>query len=91
MKLSRMLGTSVNYWLNLQKTYDSLIANFQSDEELVHERSVFEYIDYSYFRIHFGLPDFMKLVISFMGIMELPLHMRQKTKKMLLICMHKTL
>lgn len=62
MKLSRMLGTSVNYWLNLQKTYDSLIANFQSDEELVHERSVFEYIDYSYFRIHFGLPDLRRKV-----------------------------
>lgn len=24
-KLSRMLGTSINYWLNLQTTYDSFI------------------------------------------------------------------
>ena len=30
MKLSRMLGTSVNYWLNLQNTYDVLTAKFQS-------------------------------------------------------------
>lgn len=28
LKLSRMLGTSVEYWLNLQKNYDGLIGNF---------------------------------------------------------------
>ncbi len=57
MKLSRMLGTSVNYWLNLQNTYDALIAEFKSDEELEAERRVFEYFDYKYFRENFGLPD----------------------------------
>ena len=41
MKLSRMIGTSVNYWLNLQNTYDSLIATFKSDEELSRERTIF--------------------------------------------------
>ncbi len=30
MKLSRMLGTSVDYWINLQKNYDTLIAEFES-------------------------------------------------------------
>lgn len=34
MKLSRMLGTSVNYWLNLQNVYNSFIAEFKSDEKL---------------------------------------------------------
>lgn len=57
VKLSRMTGTSINYWLNLQKTYDTLIAEFQSDEELIRERSVFAYLDYKYFRDHYGLPD----------------------------------
>ncbi len=57
MKLSRMIGTSVNYWLNLQNAYDSLIAEFKSAEELVEERKVFAYLDYKYFRDHFGLPD----------------------------------
>lgn len=33
MKLSRMIGTSVNYWLNLQNAYDALIAEFMSEEE----------------------------------------------------------
>lgn len=33
MKLSRMIGTSVNYWLNLQNAYDTLIAEFMSEEE----------------------------------------------------------
>ena len=31
MKLSRMIGTSVNYWLNLQNAYDALIAEFKSE------------------------------------------------------------
>lgn len=57
MKLSRMIGTSVNYWLNLQNSYDALIAQFKSEEELVEERKVFEYFDYKYFRENYGLPD----------------------------------
>lgn len=60
MKLSRMQGTSVGYWLNLQNSYDSLIAEFKSDEELVEERKVFEYFEYRYFRENFGLPDLQK-------------------------------
>ncbi len=57
MKLSRMIGTSVTYWLNLQNAYDALIAEFKSEEELAQERKVFEYFDYKYFRENFGLPD----------------------------------
>lgn len=57
MKLSRMVGTSINYWLNLQKSYDSLIAEFKSEEELIEERSVFDCFDYKYFRDNFDLPD----------------------------------
>lgn len=57
MKLSRMLGTSVNYWLRLQNSYDALVAKFKSDEILVEERIVFEHFDYKYFRDNFGLPD----------------------------------
>ena len=38
MKLSRLIGTSVNYWLNLQNAYDALIAEFKSREELAEER-----------------------------------------------------
>lgn len=43
MKLSGMIGTSVNYWLNLQNAYDTLTAEFKSEEELAQERKVFEY------------------------------------------------
>ncbi|MGN0997490.1 MAG: HigA family addiction module antitoxin [Candidatus Ventricola sp.] len=57
MKLSRMIGTSVSYWLNLQNAYDALIAEFKSKEELAQERSVFSILDYKYFREHFNLPD----------------------------------
>lgn len=62
MKLSRMLGTTVAYWLNLQKSYDTLIAEFKSDEELVAEKQIFEHIDYHYFRDNFGLPDLPRKV-----------------------------
>ena len=57
MKLSRMLGTSVEYWLNLQKSYDSLIAEFELSKELEQERRIFKYFQYTYFRDNFGLPD----------------------------------
>ena len=56
-KLSRMQGSSVNYWMNLQSTYDSLIAEFNSDKELKREREIFSYLSYAYFRKNFGLPD----------------------------------
>ena len=57
MKLSRMLGTSVNYWLNLQNAYDALIAEFDSEKELAEERNIFADLDYKYFKDNFGLPD----------------------------------
>lgn len=57
MKLSRMIGTSATYWLNLQNTYDALIAEFKSREELSQEREIFSFLDYKYFREHFSLPD----------------------------------
>lgn len=57
MKLSRLMGTSAAYWLNLQQAYDALIVEFKSDQELERERVVFEKIDYKYFRNNFMLPD----------------------------------
>lgn len=57
MKLSRMTGTSVNYWLNLQKSYDALIAAFDSEKELDLERVIFKSLDYKYFKDNFELPE----------------------------------
>ena len=57
LKLSRMLGTSVIYWLNLQNAYDAIIAEHKSEEELIEERGVFKYLDYKYFRENYKLPD----------------------------------
>lgn len=57
MKLSRMLGTSLNYWLNLQQTYDALIAEMNYQDEMEAERMVFKELDYGYFKTNFGLPD----------------------------------
>lgn len=61
-KLSRMLGTSIAYWLNLQQSYDEKLAEIQSEEELKREREVFKLIDYKYFRDHFRLQDFPRRV-----------------------------
>ena len=62
MKLSRMLGTSISYWLNLQKSYDTLIAEFESMEELKKEKDILKKIDYKYFRDNYGLPDLPKKI-----------------------------
>lgn len=56
-KLSRMLGTTIAYWLKLQQAYDEMRAEFLSEEELKREREVFKLLDYKYFRDNFGLPD----------------------------------
>lgn len=62
IKLSRMLGTSVAYWQNLQNKYDSLEAEFKLQEEHERERNVFNLIDYRYFRDNFGLPELKRQV-----------------------------
>lgn len=62
MKLSRLTGTSFNYWLNLQNTYDALIAEFKSEEELEKERKIFKNLEYKYFKDNFGLPELSRKV-----------------------------
>lgn len=61
-KLSRMLGTTVAYWLGLQQMYNEKIAEFFSNEELKHEREVFKLIDYKYFRENFGFPNLSRKI-----------------------------
>ncbi len=61
-KLSRMLGTSVSFWLNLQQAYDEKLAEYLSYEELKNERGIFKSIDYKYFRDNFGLPDLKRKI-----------------------------
>ena len=55
-KLSRMLGTSITMWLNLQQAYDELTAEFISMQDLDKERDTFSLIDYGYFRENFEFP-----------------------------------
>lgn len=56
-KLSRMLGTTIVYWLNLQQTYDEMQAEFLSDKELKKEKEIFSLLDYKYFKENFNLPN----------------------------------
>ena len=57
LRLSRMLGTTVGYWLNLQLAYDEALAKIRNDEELQRERYIFKQLDCRYFNEHFSLPD----------------------------------
>lgn len=61
-KLSRMIGTSVKYWLNLQNEYDTLIFEMENLQEINEEREVFKALKYSYFRDNFNLPDVPKKI-----------------------------
>ena len=56
-KLSKMLGTSVEYWLNLQSIFDAAVTEMKAGEELEHERAILKTLGYSYFRDYFGLPN----------------------------------
>ena len=56
IKLSRMLGTSIAYWLNLQNLYDTLYAESISENTLVREKEILAILDYRYFISNFGLP-----------------------------------
>lgn len=57
LKLSRLTGASVSYWLNLQSAYDAVVAEIKSESEMEQEKKIFKALDYKYFRDNFNLPD----------------------------------
>ena len=61
-KLSRMLGTSISVWLNMQQAYDEMTAEFLRAQDLEKERDIFKLIDYNYFREYFGFPSLLRKV-----------------------------
>lgn len=48
-KLSSMLGTSIEVWLNLQKSYDERIIEIERKREVDKQISIVQMIDYSFF------------------------------------------
>lgn len=56
VKLARLFNNSIEFWLNLQATYDAALAEIKSSEELEKERQVFKFINYKYFVKYFDLP-----------------------------------
>lgn len=61
-KLSRMLGTSIAYWLNLQQAYDVKIAEIESAKELKKEKEILRLIDYNYFVENYNFPSLKRQV-----------------------------
>lgn len=56
VKLARLFNNSIEFWLNLQATYDAALAEIKSSEELEKERQIFKIINYKYFVKYFDLP-----------------------------------
>lgn len=61
-KLSKVMGTSVKFWLNLQNEYDELCLKFKEKEELIAEKEIFQNLDYSYFEKYFQMPSLPRKV-----------------------------
>ena len=57
LKLSNMLGTSLEYWQNLQNAYDAAVVRIENEALMEEEIAVLKKLDYSYFRDNFQLPD----------------------------------
>ena len=55
-KLSSMLGTSIDLWLNLQKEYDEKVVAIEKEKELDAQVNVVDLIDYKYFEKVVRLP-----------------------------------
>lgn len=55
-KLSVMLGTSIEVWLNLEKTYEEKLIEIEQNKKMNEQIEIVKQIDYTYFK-HFGLPD----------------------------------
>ncbi|MBR3167155.1 MAG: HigA family addiction module antidote protein [Erysipelotrichaceae bacterium] len=56
-KLSSMMGTSIELWINLQKQYDIKIQEIQQAKEIESQIPILNKIDYSYFVREADLPD----------------------------------
>ena len=48
-KLSMMLGTSIEFWLNLQATYDEKVIEIKKAKDMAEQVNIVAVIDYSYF------------------------------------------
>ena len=55
-KLASMLGTGVDVWLNLQKSFDEKLLEIQGEKELDEQIEIANQIDYSFFEDVAGLP-----------------------------------
>lgn len=56
-KLSVMMGTSVEVWLNLQNTYDKKLIEIQQIKDFDEQKEIVKEIDYNYFVNLVGLPE----------------------------------
>ena len=55
-KLSAMMGTSVEIWLNLQTTYDQKVLEIEKEKDFAIQEDIARMIDYTYFVKVVGLP-----------------------------------
>lgn len=60
-KLSVMMGTSSELWLNLQKAYDEKLIDIQKQQDFDEQKSIVKQIDYQYFVKNADLPATRKI------------------------------
>lgn len=61
-KLSNMLGTSIQYWLNLQSAYDAVVQRIEDEKNIVLDKEILKIIGYDYFEKKFQLPQLSRKV-----------------------------
>ena len=60
-KLSVMMGTSSELWLNLQKAYDEKLIDIQKQQDFDEQKSIAKQIDYQFFVKNIDLPATRKI------------------------------
>ena len=85
-KLSIMMGTSVDVWLNLQSSYDQKLIEIQQAKDFDGQTEIAKMIDYKYFVEVVGLPvtkvieEKIAYLCGWLKISDLRIMLKQNTK-----------
>ncbi|MBR1759278.1 MAG: HigA family addiction module antidote protein [Lachnospiraceae bacterium] len=56
VKIARYLGTSIELWLNLQRSYDCMLGEMKSEQMMKEEEKVSKLLDYDFFKTQYEMP-----------------------------------
>ena len=64
MKLSKLIETTPEFWLNLQIAYDKLKYELDNQLEIENEIEILKTLNYAYFRDYYNLPNLNKKIVE---------------------------